>query len=87
MCSAVFAEALMRTLFTLIVLVAFALPALAGDCGSCSDGSCCGIPCPSKCPIAQQANGCRALGEEADCTSSALCQDSGDAVEENLGKI
>ena len=77
----------MRILLTLIVVVALALPALAEDCGSCGDGSCCGIPCPSKCPIAKQANRCRSSGTESDAKSVALCRDWGDAVEENLGKI
>ena len=78
----------MRILLALIVVVALALPALAGDCGSCSDdGSCGGIPCACKCPLAKQANRCRSAGAEADGKSEALRRDSGDAVEENLGKI
>ena len=81
------AEVDMRFLFALLVVVALALPALAGDCGSCGDGSCCGIPCPSKCPIATEANGCRSFGAEADGKSDALGRDAGAAVEENLGKI
>ena len=79
----------MRILIALMVVVSLVIPAAAGDsdCGGKKGCSPCGYECETKCPLAQQANDCRAFGAEADGTSEALRDDDGSAVEDNLSGI
>ena len=85
----------MRILMALVLGLALAMPAMAGDrgCGSGCGGKsksksgCCGYACKTKCPLAEDANACRSFGTEAAATSKVLQEDAGSAVEDNLSRI
>lgn len=80
----------MRILFALALVAALVLPVAAGD-GGCGKGKCGGktggYPCKNACPLAEEANGLRSFGTEAESTSEKMREDSGNAVEESLGRI
>ena len=66
---------------TRLLMAGLALVAMAGLAWA---GGCCkGFPCKNKCPLAQQANQCRADGSECLSSKQALAKQ----VIANLGKI